>query len=29
LGKKPLAGVAGIFCLLMTGIFLQWFFLSF
>ncbi len=29
LGKKPLAGVAGIFCLLMTGIFLQWFFVSF
>lgn len=28
LGQKPLAGVAGIVCLLMTGIFLQWLFLS-
>ena len=28
LGQKPLAGVAGIVCLLMTGLFLQLFFLS-
>ncbi|HEY9823632.1 MAG TPA: type II CAAX endopeptidase family protein [Candidatus Sericytochromatia bacterium] len=26
LGKKPLAGAAGIICLLITGIFLRWFF---
>ncbi len=29
LGNKPLAGVAGIVCLLVTGLFLKWFFLGF